>query len=71
MKTCTYNQQIRDPKDGSISIIQHKCEILKFVGKEFVKIKIYGSIYKGKANATPTVKRKSIIELRTHTYHEG
>jgi len=71
MKTCTYDQQIRNPKDGSISIIQHKCEILKFVGKEFVKIKIYGSIYKGKANATPTVKRKSIIELRTHTYHEG
>jgi Fe-S cluster assembly ATPase SufC len=68
----TYNQQIRNPKDGSISIIQHKCEILEFVGKEFVKIKIYGSIYKGKANATPTVKRKSIVELKNHTYeHEG
>ena len=67
----TYNQQIRN-RDGSIYIVQHKCEILEFVGEEFVKIKIYGSIYKGKANATPTVKRKSIVELVNHTYeHEG
>lgn len=71
MEKCTYNQKIRNPQDGSISIIQHKCEILKFVGEQFVKIKIYGSIYNGKANATPTVKRKSIVELKNHTYREG
>lgn len=69
MKIVTYNQQIRN-YDGTIYTVQHKCEILNFVGNEFVKIKIYGSIYKGKANATPTVKRKSIIELKNHTYHE-
>ena len=70
MEMCTYNQQIRN-RDGSISIIQHKCEILNFVGTDYVKIKIHGSIYKNKANATPTVKKKSIIELKNHTYHAG
>lgn len=69
MKTCTYKQKIRDRQTGEITIVEHKCEILRFVGKKSVKIKILGSIYKGKANATPTVMQKSIVELRNHTYH--